>query len=173
MVYFHFDLCCVYTETNTDTDKLAQNSVKVCVGICPHDTSTEFYTALFYWVLYWSRCRTVWIHHYYPPQRSWGKVIFSQASVILLTGGSAPGGVSSGGSLVLGGYAWWRPLPRTATAAGGTHPTGMHSCFKYISSIFDRYPHCKIVRRIPFSSNFSLVEWMCPFTAGNWMTNFV
>ena len=30
-----------------------------------------------------------------------------------------------------GGGAWWRPPP-TATAAGGTHPTGMHSCFKYI-----------------------------------------
>ena len=26
--------------------------------------------------------------------------------------------------------AWWRPSPRTATAAGGTHPTGMHSCGK-------------------------------------------
>ena len=26
-----------------------------------------------------------------------------------------------------GGCAWWRPS-RTATAAGGTHPTGMHSC---------------------------------------------
>ena len=25
------------------------------------------------------------------------------------------------------GGAWWRP-PRTATAAGGMHPTGMHSC---------------------------------------------
>ena len=32
----------------------------------------------------------------------------------LLQQGSAPGGV-------------WRPPP-TATAAGGTHPTGMHSC---------------------------------------------
>ena len=31
-------------------------------------------------------------------------------------GGSGPGG------------AWWRP-PRTATDAGGTHPTGMQSCF--------------------------------------------
>ena len=37
--------------------------------------------------------------------------------------GSGPGGCMSG----LGG-AWWRP-PRTATAAGGTHRTGMHSCF--------------------------------------------
>ena len=29
------------------------------------------------------------------------------------------------------GCAWWRP-PRTATAAGGTHPTGMHSCISMI-----------------------------------------
>ena len=38
--------------------------------------------------------------HHYRPQRSWGKVIFSQASVILLTGGGlVPGGcgVWSGG----------------------------------------------------------------------------
>ena len=26
------------------------------------------------------------------------------------------------------GGAWWRHPPRTATTAGGTHPTGMHSC---------------------------------------------
>ena len=25
--------------------------------------------------------------------------------------------------------AWWRP-PGTATAAGGMHPTGMHSCYR-------------------------------------------
>ena len=31
------------------------------------------------------------------------------------------------GGLLPGGGVWWRP-PRTATAAGGTHPTGMHSC---------------------------------------------
>ena len=29
------------------------------------------------------------VHSYYRPQRSWGKVIFSQASVILFTGASA------------------------------------------------------------------------------------
>ena len=34
---------------------------------------------------------------------------------------SAPRGLCSGG------WGEWRP-PRTATAAGGTHPTGMHSC---------------------------------------------
>ena len=41
-------------------------------------------------------------------------------------GGSAPGGVClvPGG----GGGSWWRP-PGTGTAAGGMHPTGMHSCY--------------------------------------------
>ena len=83
--------------------------------------------------------------YFYRPQRSWGKVIFSQASVILLTGGvpapglmsghggsapwgvSAPGGIWSRGVSAPWGSAWWRP-PGRATAAGGTHPTGMHSC---------------------------------------------
>ena len=32
------------------------------------------------------------------------------------------------GCLLPGGGAWWRP-PGTANTAGGTHPTGMHSCF--------------------------------------------
>ena len=52
-----------------------------------------------------------------------------------LVRGPAPGGrgvCSCGGSAPRGvpgprGGAWWRP-PGTATAAGGTHPTGMHSC---------------------------------------------
>ena len=38
-------------------------------------------------------------------------------------GGPGPGGSGPGG-------AWWRP-PGMATAAGGTHPTGMHSCLYY------------------------------------------
>ena len=38
------------------------------------------------------------------------------------SGGCAAGGVCSGG-------AWWRPP--MATAADGTHPTGMHYCFKF------------------------------------------
>ena len=48
--------------------------------------------------------------------------------------GSAHRGVPGpGGCLLPGGSgpgrgAWWRP-PGTTTAAGGTHPTGMHSCF--------------------------------------------
>ena len=68
----------------------------------------------------------------YRPQRSCGKVMFSQASVILSTGDVAetplgrhpPGrhplcpvhaGINS-------------PPPPMATAVDGTHPTGMHSC---------------------------------------------
>ena len=43
------------------------------------------------------------------------------------SGGSAPGRVCSGGGSTPGG-AWRRP-PGMATAAAGTHPTGMHSCF--------------------------------------------
>ena len=39
----------------------------------------------------------------YRPQRSWGKVIFSQASVILLTGGRAWQGVGEWGHAWLGG----------------------------------------------------------------------
>ena len=62
--------------------------------------------------------------------------------------GSAPGGVPSpggawsgegvsapGGSAPEWG-AWWRP-PQTATAAGGTHPTGMHSCLRM--RVFDKF----------------------------------
>ena len=51
-------------------------------------------------------------------------------------GVSAPRGMSApGGCLLLGG-ACSRGVPGgdppgTATAAGGTHPTGMHSCSKY------------------------------------------
>ena len=40
--------------------------------------------------------------------------------------GSGLGGVPAPGGLVLGGT--WRRPPETATAAGGTHPTEMHSC---------------------------------------------
>ena len=43
--------------------------------------------------------------------------------------GSGPGGrvPGHGGCLVLGEVPGGNP-PWTATAAGGTHPTGMHSC---------------------------------------------
>ena len=92
--------------------------------------------------------------NYYRPQRSWGKVIFSQPSVILFTGGVLPPeGASSGGGhflpwgvlppggyflpggCLLGGGAGEDP-PGTATAAGCTHPTGMHSCYYYKDKAF-------------------------------------
>ena len=41
---------------------------------------------------------------------------------------STRGGAWSGGCLVPGVVPGGDPLPRTDTAAGGTHPTGMHSC---------------------------------------------
>ena len=76
--------------------------------------------------------------------------MFLQLSVILFTGGACSQGVPAPGGwggLVLGGgggaLVWGVPAPggrvpgtvgvpsedppRTATAAGGTHPTGMHS----------------------------------------------
>ena len=58
-------------------------------------------------------CKFVDVYNY-RPQRSCGKVMFSQASVVLFTG-----------------KVW------QTTAADGTHPTGMHSCFinfKYTGS---------------------------------------
>ena len=45
---------------------------------------------------------------------------------VYVLGGPGQGGSALGGAWSQGG-AWWRP-PGTATAAGGTHPTGMHSC---------------------------------------------
>ena len=64
--------------------------------------------------------------------------MFLQVSVILFTGGAGPRGSLAwgepgpGGYLVPGGRgAWWRPPPQMATAARGTHPTGMHSCGGY------------------------------------------
>ena len=60
----------------------------------------------------------------YRPQRSCGRVIFSEVCVIYSVrrgGGHAwPEGMRG-----RGGHAWWG---KTAIAAGGTHPTGMHSC---------------------------------------------
>ena len=71
------------------------------------------------------------------------KVIFSQACVILFTGGSGPGGVppNFGGVLqIFGGFPpnfFWGGSskfsggspPEYGQHSAGTHPTGMHSCF--------------------------------------------
>ena len=46
-------------------------------------------------------------------------------------GGLLPGGcLLLGGRLLPGGVPGGAPTPGTATAAGGTHPTAMHSCFR-------------------------------------------
>ena len=80
----------------------------------------------------------------YRPPRSWGKVIFSQASVILSTGVGVCIPACTGADTPLGKHplpssACWDtppaqcmlgytpPSPPAATAADGTHPTGMHS----------------------------------------------
>ena len=67
---------------------------------------------------------------------------------------SVHGGVPAPGGVRSSGVAWSRgkggasapgglvETPRTATAAGGTHPTGMHSCLLcvlYFREDFDRY----------------------------------
>ena len=68
--------------------------------------------------------------HFYRSQRSCGKVMFSQASVILFTGeggvlgrvGACVAGVWQGECMVGACMAG-----ETATAVDCTHPTGMHS----------------------------------------------
>ena len=72
-----------------------------------------------------------------PCSRSWGGVSRPTPKgkvegdlVQAHSQGEVEGGLPGGGCLVPGG-AWWRP-PQTATAAGGTHPTGMHSCLYLI-----------------------------------------
>ena len=77
----------------------------------------------------------------------------------LLPGGSAPVGVPAprgvcswrGGACSRGG-AWWRP-PRTTTAAGGTHPTAVHSCFLLCPS---RSLSCSRSRAVCMSHNRDL-----------------
>ena len=119
-------------------------------------------------VSYWNTCGEI----NYRPQRSWGKVIFSQASVILSTGGggvpwqahppgpgtpprtryTSPGPGTPPRTRYTPGTRYtpqdWVHPPGTrytprdqvhplgavhagryGPPAGGTHPTGMHSCF--------------------------------------------
>ena len=80
---------------------------------------------------------------HYRPQRSCVKVMFSHASVILFTGGR---GMHVRGAYMVQGCSWQGvcmaggmcggggacTAQQTATAADGTHPTGMHSCHSHI-----------------------------------------
>ena len=69
---------------------------------------------------------------------SWGLCLFpgvpAPGGWVLPPGGL--GGAWLGG--LLGGGGWWRP-PGTATAAGGTLPTGMHFCYLNVTAKGDTY----------------------------------
>ena len=45
--------------------------------------------------------------------------------------------------------------PRTATAAGGTHPSGMHSCFVYVKTPV-LHPQANIELLIEFLNSFCI-----------------
>ena len=110
----------IQTQTQTRIGTIGFSSnLCLCRCLCSVNTSTQFY-----------------ITPFLPPANEvWGKVIFSEAcvknSVHSGGGGLLPGGAYSGRLPARGG-AWWRPPPhpRTATAVGSTHPTGMHSCYR-------------------------------------------
>ena len=70
-------------------------------------------------------------YHYYRPQRSWGKVMFSQACVILFTGG---GGGSWGEGVCLS--ACWDTIPPEQTPPEQTPP---HRACWEIRSTHGRY----------------------------------
>ena len=67
---------------------------------------------------------------------------------MLPPGGCFPWGVlPRGGGCFLRGVPGGDPTPGTATAAGGTHPTGMHSCCDMtldMKFIEDRFIFCQL-----------------------------
>ena len=89
---------------------------------------------------WWRRLKKSWHYCHYRPQHSCGKVMFLHLSVILFTGGVSalmPAGIQP----PLGRHPSGQIPPQAdtplrsacweihmATAADGTHPTGMHSC---------------------------------------------
>ena len=65
---------------------------------------------------------------------------------VCLSTGGVPGseGVWSGGvAWSRGGGGFWSPRrpPQTATAADGTHPTGMHSCYCFFFTFANPFSH--------------------------------
>ena len=86
-------------------------------------------------------------NHYYRPQRSCGKVMFPQACVKnSVHGGRGVSQHALGQMPPLPSACWERltpwadtlppPQTLTATAADGTHPTGMHSCSRSCCSSY-------------------------------------
>ena len=88
--------------------------------------------------------------HCYCPQTKNAKVIFLHMSVSHSVHGGGDGGLHPGegstsrvGRVCIQGVGWADPHPPSDTTgygqrAGGTHPTGMHSCFRkiYITTSF-------------------------------------
>ena len=90
---------------------------------------------------------------YLPPANEvWGKVIFSQACVKNPWSG---GGAWSWGGAWSGGM--FGDPPGTATAAGGTHPTGMHSCS--LSNLFSNLSITKIPNVLSFMGKLECNLW--------------
>ena len=72
---------------------------------------------------------------FYRPQRSWGKVIFLHPSVILFTGGGVWHTRPPGQTLLRADTPPGQCMLGYGQQAGGTHRTGMHSCFYYIDPL--------------------------------------
>ena len=94
---------------------------------------------------------------YRRTQRSWGKVIFSQASVILLTGEVPARGVWWGGVCSRGVWsqgevsaprvcAWWRPPPPRDSHCCGRYASYWNAfLFKWIFAVL--FNHHEVARR--------------------------
>ena len=90
-----------------------------------------------------------------PREGTCSRGVWSQEGSGPTSGGSGPGGVLVPRGCLLqrvwsrGGV--WRPPSGTLTVAGGTHPTGMHSCSEILleGCYYDRnsmtHPHFKTV----------------------------
>ena len=91
-----------------------------------------------------------------------GKVMFSQVCVILFTGVCFfPECITGQGGVWLGWVGVFLP-PEMATAAVGTHPTGMHSCWALWMPVFGWCGRtiarifCSLVSRQPCSLRFKM-----------------
>ena len=111
-----------------------------------------------------------------PANKIWGKVMFSHLCVILFTGGGGlhPKGSASGGVCIQGGLhpgEFGIPAPPLDTTgcgqrAGGTEPTGMHSCstlmFAELSNEFLRNYFRFVLFYFNLIWHFTCLD-LCPF----------
>ena len=107
---------------------------------------------------------------FYRPQRSWGKVMFLQASVILLTGGgvsaSVHAGIPPGADTPLGADTPWEQTLQEQTPPGSRHPPGAdtpQSRHTPLHSILGDTVNARPMR-IPLECN--LVYFVVRFTTG-------